>query len=401
MAPETAPATTSPAEKTVPADGRMGMKPKWWSFRIWTGMPAGTWWRMVARHGFRISPSRLGQAATMLSIGPACSVVAGMQRRKLAAAIAAETPPPIVFILGHWRSGTTFLHELLGTDQKFIAPTSLECFATEHYLRWGDFLSSLKWAIPARRPMDDMAMGWHRPQEDEFALFAMGVPSPYDVMAFPNDRPPIVPHLQVGDMKPAEQAAWREALRTVVKRVSFGRRRALKPGETMPAYVLLKSPTHTARIGVLAEMFPDAKFVHIARDPTEVYSSTDRLWRATFDSQGLQKPDAGADLSSFILDTLPNMYRDFDRDVARLAPGRWTELRYEDLVADPAGKVAAVADALGLGAVDQGAIAAHLAGVRGHRRNRHAMDPALAARIRTAWAWYFDRFGYEKGEPGQ
>lgn len=101
-----------------------------------------------------------------------------MQRRKLAAAIAAETPPPIVFILGHWRSGTTFLHELLGTDQKFIAPTSLECFATEHYLRWGDFLSSLKWAIPARRPMDDMAMGWHRPQEDELALSQWAFPRP-------------------------------------------------------------------------------------------------------------------------------------------------------------------------------------------------------------------------------
>jgi hypothetical protein len=141
-------------------------------------------------------------------------------------------------------------------------------------------------------------------------------------------------------------------------------------------------------------MFPDAKFVHIARDPYEVYSSTDRLWRATFDSQGLQKPDAGADLSSFILDTLPDMYRDFDRDVARLAPGRWTELRYEDLVADPIAKVSEVAAALGLGPLDRPALAAHLAGVKGHRRNRHAMEPELAARLRSAWAWYFDRFGY-------
>ncbi|MCW5712889.1 MAG: sulfotransferase [Bauldia sp.] len=378
----------------IPAEGATGVKPRWWSFRIWTGMRAGTWWRMVARHGFRISPSRLGQAASMLSIGPMCSAVAAVQRRKLGAAIGAETPPPVVFILGHWRSGTTFLHELMGTDQRFIAPTSLECFATDHYLRWGDFLASLKWAIPAKRPMDDMAMGWHRPQEDEFALFAMGVPSPYDVMAFPNDRPAIVPHLHVGDMRPAEQAAWKEALRTVVKRISYGRRRALKPGEAMPSYVLLKSPTHTARIGVLAEMFPDAKFIHIARDPHEVYASTERLWRATFDSQGLQKPDPAADLSSFILGTLPNMYRDFDRDVAKLAPGRWTELRYEDLVADPVGKVGQVTAALGLGPVDEAALAAHLAGVKGHRRNRHVMDPALAARIRAEWAWYFERFGY-------
>lgn len=215
-------------------------------------------------------------------------------------------------------------------------------------------------------------------------------------MAFPNDRPPIVPHLQVGDMKPAEQAAWREALRAHGGEAGFlrptpgseaGRDDAgLRPPEVPHPH----GPHRRSRRKC-------SRTRNSSTSPATPPRSTPRptaCGAPPFDSQGLQKLDAGADLSSFILDTLPNMYRDFDRDVARLAPGRWTELRYEDLVADPAGKVAAVADALGLGAVDQGAIAAHLAGVRGHRRNRHAMDPALAARIRTAWAWYFDRFGY-------
>ena len=51
-----------------------------------------------------------------------------------------------------------------------------------------------------------------------------------------------------------------------------------------PAEIDSQKLARVARIGVLAEMFPDAKFVHIARDPNEVYSSTERLWRATFDS---------------------------------------------------------------------------------------------------------------------
>ncbi len=34
-----------------------------------------------------------------------------------------------------------------------------------------------------------MATGVDRPQEDEFALVAMGVPTPYCRMAFPNDPP--------------------------------------------------------------------------------------------------------------------------------------------------------------------------------------------------------------------
>ena len=37
--------------------------------------------------------------------------------------------------------------------------------------------------------MDNMAAGWDHPQEDEFALCNMGVPSPYLTIIFPN-RPP-------------------------------------------------------------------------------------------------------------------------------------------------------------------------------------------------------------------
>ncbi len=31
-------------------------------------------------------------------------------------------------------------------------------------------------------------MSWHNPQEDEFALLNMGLPSPYQELAFPNHR---------------------------------------------------------------------------------------------------------------------------------------------------------------------------------------------------------------------
>jgi hypothetical protein len=54
---------------------------------------------------------------------------------------------------------------------------------------------------------------------------------------------------------------------------------------------MLKSPTHTARLHILREMFPQAKFIHIVRDPCEVFSSTVRLWRALFETQACQKPD--------------------------------------------------------------------------------------------------------------
>src|SRR5687768_18104609 len=42
---------------------------------------------------------------------------------------------------------------------------------------------------------------------------------------------------------------------------------------------ILKSPPHTCRVPTLLRLFPDARFVHIVRDPYAVYPSTLHLWR--------------------------------------------------------------------------------------------------------------------------
>src|SRR4029077_5609932 len=83
-----------------------------------------------------------------------------------------------IFIIGHWRTGTTLLYELLTLDQRFIAPTPMECFAPAVCLGFGRVLRWLSFMLPANRPMDNMPVGWDRPQEDEFALMNLGLGSP-------------------------------------------------------------------------------------------------------------------------------------------------------------------------------------------------------------------------------
>ncbi|MEO8269188.1 MAG: sulfotransferase, partial [Aureliella sp.] len=85
---------------------------------------------MLAKNGFRIAPSRLGIALGVSFFTPANDVLAGLQslfhgRRIRETQI---TAPPI-FILGHWRSGTTLLHEMLVGDPQFACPNTFQCFA--------------------------------------------------------------------------------------------------------------------------------------------------------------------------------------------------------------------------------------------------------------------------------
>ena len=76
------------------------------------------------------------------------------------------------------------------------------------------------WLLPNKRPMDNMAAGWDRPQEDEFALLTMGLPSPYRRMAFPNDPPVHMDYLDFEGVAEEEIQDWMQSLRSFLLTVA-------------------------------------------------------------------------------------------------------------------------------------------------------------------------------------
>lgn len=394
-----------------PAAMRRGdlRKPPWWSFRVWHGMTAGVWFRFLARHRYDIAPRFYLRAAGISLLSLLNAFAALNQRLLFGRRIAAEPVPPPVFIVGHWRSGTTFLHELLATDPRFITPTTFECFCPDHFLRWTRFITWFAFLLPGRRPMDDMAMGWSQPQEDEFALMAMGVRSPYEMVGFPNHRPEGMEWLHPDDLGSAETTYWQDALRRFLKAVTFQRRRLReKKGGQEPSWMLLKSPTHTARIGLLAAMFPGARFIHVVRDPQNLFDSARRLWPALYVTQGLQNPVLAAGpgrppaMEALVNEVAAALYRDFDRDIAALPIGAFAEVRYEDLVRDPRSELARLYAAVGLGEhAEPAALDAYLADRADYRPNRHRLDPSTAAKVAREWGWYAERFGYPGPAPAE
>jgi len=365
----------------------------WWSPRFWHGMPLGVWLRLVAEHRARFSPSRLGLVATISTAAAFNSLAEPLSearyRRQLRQAPA--TPPPL-FILGHWRSGTTLLHELLMLDERFCCPSTYQCFAPGHFLLTETILTRmLAWMMPAKRPMDNVAAGWSRPQEDEFALANMGAPSPYRRMAFPATSPAEPVALDISTLPAAEQARWQETLRQFLTRLAV--RDSRRP--------VLKSPPHTARLGILARMFPESRFLHVVRDPFVVFPSTVRLWRSLDQVQGLQAGPA-ADLEEYVFACFDEIYTAFERDRHELPDNRLHEVRYEDLVADP---VACLAEAYERLELDDFAsvrppLESHVAAMKQYRTNTYRHDARMVAEIARRWRPFIDRYGYEVPEVG-
>jgi hypothetical protein len=240
--------------------------------------------------------------------------------------------------------------------------------------------------IPSKRPMDDVSAGWDRPQEDEFALVNMGAPSPYRRMAFPVTSPPRPQALDLAALSPAETAKWRHSMRRFLRLLA----------ERDPRRPVLKSPPHTARMAVLAEMFPEARFLHVVRDPFVVFPSTMRLWRSLHKVQGLQV-DRGDTLEPYVFAAFDEMYAAFERDRATLPPGRLHEIRYEDLVADPVGRMAEAYERLELGDFQRvrGDFETMAASMKRYRTNTYDHDPRIVAEVAHRWRPFLDRYGYE------
>ena len=252
---------------------------------MWHGSHAFAWWRMLAKNGLSIHPKYYG-ISLVTTVTTAIHATLRMAQQASGASEAARTPlahDPL-FIIGHWRTGTTLLHELFIEDDRHSYPTTYRCMDPNHFLLTeGLFKPYLGFMLPSQRPMDAMATGWEKPQEDEFALAMLGAPSPYWSIAFPNLQPQDTLAYEVEHLPEAERSRWERVFVTFLRECAW----AAPPRDRR---MVLKSPTHTWRIPTLLKLFPRAKFVHIVRDPYVVFPSTVNLWRSLQQTHGMQIP---------------------------------------------------------------------------------------------------------------
>lgn len=300
------------------------------------------------------------------------------------------TEPP-VFILGHWRSGTTLLHNLMALDPQFTYPTMYEVLFPSHFLTTEKLVTRLTgWLVPKTRPMDNMPAAWDMPQEDELALLLLCGHSGYQMLAFPGQPSKYVPLYNPDNLTEQQRAELKAALLFFMKKLTYKQRRA----------VLLKSPTHTCRVPMLLEMFPNAKFVYIHRNPYEVYRSTLHLRRSVITDNSLAPHDfQGYEEEAFTV--YEQCVRKYEATKYLIPAGQLHELSFDALEADPYGELKQVYEALNLAGWDnvEPAIKAQLPELAGYRKNSFSMDETSMRRIYERLSWAFDAYGYDSGLP--
>jgi hypothetical protein len=159
---------------------------------------------------------------------------------------------------------------------------------------------------------------------------------------------------------------------------------------------VLKSAPNTARLALLARLFPSARFVHVVRDPCVVYTQSVRMWRQLQESSVLRPPQH-FNLERYVLTTLRDMYSGFETAAAALPPGRLHQIYYEQLVREPLKTLADCYHALGLGdfEVVRPRIASYLEPSAADGVLDEPMSADSKGEVGVAWGPIFRPWGYD------
>ncbi len=358
------------------------------------GVRLDNYLHLLTKARFRLEPKRLPQTLLIGLTSLVLSPFALLEALFFAAPIAATKPKKDpVFVIGCWRSGTTYLQNLLTRDSQFAwaDPVNTALFSNSLLLGWllrGAVGSGLKGA----RPMDNVQYRLDLPMEETFAVANFSPWCLDHLLAFPVNYEDYLKAAFVEDLTPRQRRSWRRAYDYMVRKMTLA-----KGGRQL----LFKSPDNTCRLAELLDMYPDAKLINIHRDPYTTVRSAVHMFHAQMDMLRLSRLPEAENIDELIEDVIltlfERMYRALFALEDKLKPQQLVSVAYEDFVAAPEQGLKHIYETLGLDGFEAAlpAFREFIESQRSYQKNKHELSPALREKINRRLGFYFERYGYE------
>ena len=236
-----------------------------------------------------------------------------------------EEPP--LFIIGFWRSGTTILHSLLCQDPRAGYVTTFHGVFPNLVLtqkKW--FKALINSLLPKKRPFDGKSMDMDFPQEEDFAMMSMQAKSLYKFFYFPKDFDKIYEEeLYFEKLPESQRRRWTDKYMTFINKAMLN---------TSGKRYISKNPCNIFRVKTLIDLFPDARFIFIYRNPYPVVESLYNFANEVLPGSELQHLEGGIPRERFA-----RLYKDalteYNRVKGTIRSGNLLEIRYEDFKTQP------------------------------------------------------------------
>ena len=273
----------------------------------------------------RPEPRRWRQALLLsisgLLVEPLAWIQAALIRNRLKRL---QLPDAPVIVIGHWRSGTTWMHQLLGCDPTLATARNAFTIAPQIALVTKPVLALwLKRSMTKTRPIDNVQWDFSDPQEDEVGLARLSFDTNMAGVAFPQDYLFHFKRCVLGETR-----SFRSDL------LYFCKLTWLHDGDGK-RQLLIKNSAHTARIRLLLKLFPKARFVVMKRAPMDSIRSLVRVKQTLAELVGLQAPPSEATQVMETTQAYDDLMRAYERDRELIPPGQLAEVDYDSFIHNP------------------------------------------------------------------
>ncbi len=295
-----------------------------------SGTPINAYFRLLIKHRFNVELKYLPKLIytcliSTVAITPISILEKILTKNKIENIKLRNDP---IFIIGHWRSGTTFLHYLMSQDEQFGFLTNAQSFCPgSMYASSIPIIKSIiNIHLPDKRPMDDMKITMGSPQEEEFALANLSHQSCYHWWNFPKKMKHYFnKYVLLNDLTKSEYQAFVSTYWKLIQKISYVNNQKL---------LLLKNPANTGRIPMLLSLFPNAKFIYLHRTPHDVYHSTVKLHSRLLDCfsfQSFSQKEIEKNTRTFYT----QLMRKYQKDKALIPIENLIEIDFKTLTGSP------------------------------------------------------------------
>ena len=295
--------------------------------------------------------------------------------------------PPVI-IIGHWRSGTTYLHELLGKDPQFCYVSLWNTLLPDSFITLEPMKKFLANFLPTQRPMDEIKVDIDGPYEEEAAVAVLSPWSFFHCLHFAkNAEEQYLKSIHFQGLSDEEKKQWDDNYLKFMKTVIYANK-----GKRL----LLKNPANTARIPTLLKLFPDARFIHIYRSPYKVYFSTVKMRNRVLDKIALHNASK-EEIEKQVIENYIRVMKTYFEQVKLIPKDRIVDVRYEDLVKDPLKTVSKIYSKLKIPGLKNAlpGMNKYLDSKKDYKVNVYKYDEKILKHIYDKWKFTIDMWGYK------
>jgi hypothetical protein len=158
---------------------------------------------------------------------------------------------------------------------------------------------------------------------------------------------------------------------------------------------LSKNPPNTGRVKELLHMFPNAKFIHIHRNPVEVFLSTQNFFKNMMPHLQLQNISKD-DLDQHIVAIYKNLMNDYLEQRKLIPKGNLIEIKFDDLETNALQEVKHIYKELGLDGFEQALphIEKYVNSMKSYKKNTHIINKSQMDILKKEWHFSMEAWEY-------